>query len=205
VIDNIVWWNLIPAFLLFLALGGFILYSLRSSAEQLKRSRQTIDEAEQRILQQPEKVKPVWDLARATLEAYFNRNLSQITFIFWLSVLVLIVGFGMVIWGVSQSFKNPETLTPAAITSAVGVITEFIGATFLFIYRSAIKQATDYLRTLERINSAGMAMQILDTMPDETSSSDLKSETKAIIIQLLVRQAYNLEVKETAENLDLKK
>ncbi len=203
--DNIVWWNLIPAFLLFLITGGFILYSLRSSAEQLKRSRQTIDEAEQRILQQPEKVKPVWDLARATLEAYFNRNLTQITFIFWLSVLVLVVGFAIVIWGISQAIRNPDTLMPAAIASAVGVITEFIGATFLFIYRSAIQQATNHLKTLERINSAGMAMQILDTMPDETSSSDLKSETKAIIIQILVQQAHKLEDKEIVGNLEVKK
>jgi hypothetical protein len=74
-----------------------------------------------------------------------------------------------------------------------GVITEFIGATFLFIYRSAIQQAVDYSKSLERINSVGMAMQILDTMPntpDPGVPEDLKSKTKATLVELLVQQAY---------------
>ena len=67
-------------------------------------------------------------------------------------------------------------------------ITQFIGATFLFIYRSTIQQPINYSRTLERINSVGMAMQILDTMPDATTPEDLKSKTKASLVQLLVQQ-----------------
>jgi hypothetical protein len=70
------------------------------------------------------------------------------------------------------------------------VITEFIGATFLFIYRSTIQQASSYSRTLERINSVGMAMQILDTMPDGAKPDDLKNKTKAALVELLIRQAH---------------
>jgi hypothetical protein len=35
-----------------------------------------------------------------------------------------------------------------------------------------------------------MAMQILGTMPDTTQVSDLKSKTKARLVELLVRQVY---------------
>jgi len=104
----------------------------------------------------------------------------------------MVVGFGIIIWGISQSIQSPTRVGPAIITTLAGVVTEFIGATFLFIYRSTVKQAMDYSRTLERINSVGMAMQILDTIPDETKADDLKNKTKAKIVELLVNQSYKI-------------
>jgi nitrate reductase gamma subunit len=145
--------------------------------------------AESGAREHPERSKPAWDLARATLEAYFNRNLRQISMIFWLSVFVMIVGFGIICSGIVMSTQTPQSSQAGLITAAAGVLTEFIGATFLFIYRSTIQQAIDYSRTLERINSVGMAMQILDTMPDSISPTDVKSHTKAKLVQTLALAA----------------
>jgi hypothetical protein len=170
-----------------------------------------IQEAESRLEQHPEKSRFAWDLARITLESYFHRNLSQITWIFWLSVLVMIAGFGIILYGISQTVSLAHDLAlkangdknsleaiktlPGIISTLAGLVTEFIGATFLFIYRSTIQQATNYSQTLERINSIGMAMQIFDTMPDTTRGDDLKSYTKARTIELLVRGAYEQSAK----------
>src|SRR5262249_13355836 len=161
---------------------------LRTKA-QIRQTEQTIERAKSEVQSQPDKSKPAWDLARATLELYFNRNLSQIGSIFWLSVAVMLVGFAIVGFGISLAITRPETaITPASLATISGIITQFIGATFLFIYRSTIQQAINYSRTLERINSVGMAMQILDTMPDTTTPEDLKSKTKASLVQLLVQE-----------------
>jgi cbb3-type cytochrome oxidase subunit 3 len=147
-----------------------------------------LEQAESKVEQEPEKAKPAWDLARLTLEAHFTKNLSQIASIFWLSVIVMLAGFAMLLYGIWQSVQTPTLLGPATIASISGIITEFIGATFLFIYRSTIQQAINYSKTLERINSVGMAMQILDTMPDSAKATDLKSKTKAKLVELLVRK-----------------
>jgi hypothetical protein len=174
-------------------LGAVSLFALsalapaKSSSSEVYKER--IAEAESKVEAEPQKVRPAWDLARITLEAYFNRNLSQITAIFWLSVVVMMVGFVIIIWGIAGAFQSEESLISAAIATAAGIITEFIGATFLFVYRSTIQQGMSYSHTLERINAVGMAMQILDTMPDETKKDDLKSRTKATLVELLVRQA----------------
>jgi len=170
-------------------LWGFF-KAMRDAKQSNKAVREKIERAESKLEAQPEKAKPAWDLARATLESYFNRNLSQITSIFWLSVIVMIVGFGILIWGISMALRSSTVVVPAAIASVAGILTEFIGATFLFIYRSTIEQAINYSKTLERINSVGMAMQILDTMSDEVKTDDLKSKTKATLVELLVQQAY---------------
>jgi hypothetical protein len=172
--------------------GTAVAYNMssRSREKQEKLTRAEIEHAESLAAQQPERAKLAWDLARITLEAYFTRNLSQINSIFWLSVAVMVVGFALLTWGVSQVLLNPSAVIPASLTVGAGVITEFIGATFLFIYRSTIQQAISYSQTLERINSVGMAMQILDTMPESVPDNDLRSKTKASLVELLVRQAH---------------
>lgn len=165
------------------------------------KSRESITKAESKLEAAPEKAKPAWDLARVTLEAYFNRNLFQIASIFWLSVFVMLVGFGIIIWGINKATQSPNIFGTAGLATIAGLITEFIGATFLFIYRSTIRQAIGYSKTLERINSVGMAMQILDTMPDETKDNDLKSNTKATLVELLVRQSFLVSEKNQSVNL----
>jgi hypothetical protein len=167
---------------------GFKFVGLQQS--QATEIKEKIADAESKVQNEPEKTKPAWDLARVTLEAYFNRNLSQIASIFWLSAVVMFCGFLIIVWGVFQAIRHPDVTTPATISTLSGVVTEFIGATFLFIYRSTIQQAANYSKTLERINSVGMAMQILDTMPDNATQDNLKSKTKAIMVELLIRQTY---------------
>ena len=132
----------------------------------------------------PEKTKYSWDIARIKLEAYFDRNLSQINLIFWISIFVMIAGLVFIIWGITMAMKSPEVIKITYIASGTGIITEFIGATFMLIYRSTIRQASINMNVLERINSVGMAIQILDSIPE--SNEQLKSQTKAEITKLLL-------------------
>lgn len=154
---------------------------------QLK-SREKVIKAEVKAGSDPGKAGPAWDLARITLEAYFSRNISQITAIFWLSIFVMMAGFGIILWGISKAVQSPDALPTATIASVAGVLTEFIGATFVFVLRATIKQAMDYFKTLERINSVGMAMQILDTIPNNAKPDDLKNSTKALVVKMLMQQ-----------------
>jgi hypothetical protein len=165
-------------------------FGIKASSDAQSRVEERVAEAEKRVESAPQQAKPAWDLARATLDQYFQRNLGQIRAVFVLSVSVMVVGFVVICYGVLRAFQSPDALLPATIASLAGVITEFIGATFLFIYRSAIQQAIDYSKSLERINAVGMAMQILDNMPDPAAPDDLKSKTKATLVEQLVQQAY---------------
>jgi sterol desaturase/sphingolipid hydroxylase (fatty acid hydroxylase superfamily) len=159
--------------------------------EQLRKKLET---AEKSARETPEKAKPAWDLARVTLEAYFNRNLTQVSAIFWLCAFVMVLGFGAMVWGIAQAVRFPDTIAPALLTAASGVLTELIGATFLFVYRATMAQAEHYTKTLERINAVGMAMQILDTLNDEANKADsLKDQTKAAVVRALMRESIPTE------------
>jgi hypothetical protein len=156
----------------------------RGAAARAAAVQKRIEVAETKAEQEPAKAKFAWDVARVKLEAYFDRNLSQVNQVFWLAVSVMIIGFGFVLGGVFLALKQPQITTPAIVAGVSGVITEFLGATFLVIYRSTMAQAGEFMWVLERINTVGMAVQILDSIPE--SQTELKDSTRAEVVALLL-------------------
>jgi hypothetical protein len=164
-----------------IALRQLILDSRTQKEQQVR-----IVTLEKKTEDEPEKVRFAWDLARVKLETYFDRNLAQVRTIFYVGVVVMIAGFAFVLWGLRIAVTNPGHVQVALIASASGVITQFIGLTFMLIYRSTMLQAAQFMSVLERINTVGMAVQILDAMDD--SAEGLKDNTRVDIIRLLLAQ-----------------
>ena len=123
-------------------------------------------------------------MARIRLEACFDRNLVQIKLIFWMSVLVILFGSALITYGVSISLHGSEKDSVIFISVLTGVFTEFLGATLLLVFRSTIQRANSYLPTLERMDSVGMAIQIIDSMPEH--QSDLRNHAKSDISKLII-------------------
>jgi hypothetical protein len=140
--------------------------------------------AESNVEKEPEKARPAWNLAQIKLEAYFDRNLQQVNQIFLVAIGVMCVDFGFVLTGVVMSFHGTKITPVELVASGAGIITEFIGATFMVIYRSTMAQANEFMSILERINTVGMAVQVLDSIPE--TATVLKSETRAHIVELLL-------------------
>jgi hypothetical protein len=99
-------------------------------------------------------------------------------------VLVILFGFALIAYGVSISLHSSEKNSIIIIAVLTGVLTEFLGATIMLIFRSTIQSANSYLPTLERINSVGMAIQIVDSMPEH--QSDLRNQAKSEISKLII-------------------
>lgn len=174
--------NIFLAFPYVVIILGFLLYF------QTEQVGSNLDKAyilaQERHEEEPNKAKPVWDMAQITLESYFSRNLSQIRWIFWLSVIVMSLGFILILYGVALGYQNPnENWIIAAIGGVTGVVTEFIGATFLFVYKSSINQADKYAEILERMNFVGMAMQMLDSVTEENQGTDSSDPNSAESLQ----------------------
>jgi hypothetical protein len=165
---------------LFMILGELLSSKAHQASEQQK-----IDNAQERKDKEPEKAGPAWDLARLVLERYFDRNLSQVRMIFFVAVSVMIAGFGVVLWAVTLALSHPNSVTPSYVAALSGILTEFIGLTFMIIYRSTMTQASEYMEILERINTVGMATQILDAIPSE--KDDLKNSTRAEVVAILLQ------------------
>jgi hypothetical protein len=160
-----------------------------------KRQEARIAHARELADSNPEQTRFAWQLARARLENYFDRNLLQVNLVFWVAISVMAAGFSVLLWGLENLLKG-GTGVGIAISTASGVLTEFLGATLMIIYRTTIQQANDYIRVLDRINNVGMAMQVLDQIAEEPS--EFKNEVRAQIIDRLLCNAFTDAVQRRA-------
>jgi len=69
--------------------------------------------------------------------------------IFAVAVVVMVVGFIFIMWGVSHAISKPESIQTSYLAAISGIITEFIGVTFMVIYRSTMTQANQFMDVLE--------------------------------------------------------
>ena len=143
-----------------------------------------IEKVEESLRENPDKPQLAWDLARTKLENYLDRNLEQLRSIFWLTVFVIIVGFGIVLFGLAEAYLKPEILNVSIVGAVSGVIISFIGSSFLIIYRSILSQTRRYVSVLERINAVGMAVQVLGTISLE--SKELRNQSTAKLANQLI-------------------
>ncbi len=152
-----------------------------------KRS-EKIESLEEEVKANPKETLTAWELAKLNLQGYLDKNLKQVSSIFYLTVFVMLIGFSLIIYGVYRAFENPEMLNPSILVSCSGLIVNFIGASFLMIYRSTMNQAKNYVEVLERINAVGMSIQILESIDD--TKTELKDKTTADIAKELL-SIYN--------------
>ena len=167
-------------------IGGILglgVFAYQKSLQETKRE-EKIELFEKRVKEYPHETQAAWELARVKLESYLDRNLKQVRSIFWLTVFVMMVGFGLIGFGIFKVYESPDTFKASLISAIAGIIINFIGATFLILYRSTMNQAKDYVSILERINAVGMSVQILEKIKDE--ETNLKQQTTADIARKLL-------------------
>lgn len=159
------------------------IFAYQKSRQETKRA-EKIETVERRVQEHPQETRAAWELARVKLESYLDRNLKQVRSIFWLTVFIMLVGFGLIGFGIFKVYESPETFKASLISAVAGIIINFIGATFLILYRSTMNQAKDYVTILERINAVGMSVQILEKLEDEDTNLKQKA-TANIALRLL--------------------
>jgi len=177
-------WDSVAAFGFFLCVLIPVSFEAMKAKQFHALEKARIEQIEVKAAKEPEKTKFAWDLARVKLEAYFDRNLSQVQMIFFVAVFVMMIGFGFILWAVSHGISNPQYIKTSYLAAISGIITQFIGVTFMVIYRSTMAQANQFMEVLERINTVGMAVQILDAIPEQ--ETQLKNATRAEIVSLLL-------------------
>lgn len=145
-----------------------------------------IDKAKRDITEKPEKIAPVWDLANYTLQKYYNKNLSQIDSIYKLSIAVMIMGFALIVSILIATTYYKIDVKLESIGIIAGIITEFIGATFLFIYKSTITQALQHSKSLEDINNVGMSIKIIESISKVETNKEKLDDAKIEIAKKLI-------------------
>lgn len=149
-----------------------------SGGNSSKEVRRRLARAQEEASEHPDNLEYSWNLASATLQDYLERNVSQVKWIFNVSVIAMFFGLGVIAYGACVTIA--QDTQKGLITVLGGVFAQFISATFLWVYRSTVSQAKSYVTILERITNLGIAMQVLKGMGDRSPTERTAVETEII-------------------------
>ena len=170
---------------------GFII-SRNSEIKSDEEIEKNIDNAKMQISEKPDEIQPIWDLANYTLQKYYNKNLSQVNSIYKLSVVVMILGFALIVSILVSTVYSKVDVKLDSIGIIAGIITEFIGATFLFIYKSTVNQALHHSKSLEEINNVGMSIKIVESIEKDDKNKEKIDDAKIEIAKKLINYKTNI-------------
>ena len=98
----------------------------------------------------------------------------------------MIIGFLLITCILLLSILGGIDFKITEIGIIAGIITEFIGATFLFIYKSTINQALKYTRSLDEINKVGISIDIIQSIEASEINRDKIENAKIDISKILI-------------------
>jgi hypothetical protein len=94
-----------------------------------------------------------------------------------------LVGFGLIVVGLIFSFFNTPTAERfALISTASGIITEFIAAIFFYLYNRTVRQLKDYHDSLLSVQNILLAFKIVEDTKDEAYKAQMMQEMISYLV-----------------------
>lgn len=159
---------------------SFYYSTRRRPGERIAKLDQKINEAETEAEQNPESNRAIWEVNYYQLVRFIEINREQNSKVFRLSIWMILFGLLLICGGLARDFLYvPSVQTSAASWAAIiaGLVTQFIAATILVLFRSVVQQTMEYFKTVERMASIGVAINILDNLPTGENTENLKMKT----------------------------
>jgi hypothetical protein len=123
------------------------------------------------------------------LNRYYDQTRGQAGNSFILSVVICAFGWIVIIVGIVLLLAGKTS--PAYVTTAAGVLSEFISAVFLYFYNSTVKSMSKYHTKLVLSQNISIALRVAEELPDE-----IKGQVSADLIKQLVQDINMHIVKE---------
>jgi hypothetical protein len=100
------------------------------------------------------------------LQRYYEINLDHARWSFWASLGSVIVGMIALLGGIFLLYTQ-ESSRDGAIATVAGVLSEFISATFFYLYNKNLKQLNFFYEKLIKFQDTYWAMGLVNHLPEE--------------------------------------
>jgi hypothetical protein len=134
-------------------------------------------------------VRPCWRISvdqkaqEERLDSYYGLNRLHLQFSFWASLAALIFGMVVLVIGIFLLFNGFGSASGQLVTIG-GVLTQFIGAGFFYLYSKNLKQLNVFYDKLIRHQDTTFAMGLaVHQLPEERRSDVIET----VISMLLTR------------------
>lgn len=164
--------------------GGIV----RVELESLREERSKIEE---RLVSQPKPdVMDTIQLNLSQLNEYYIINKSQARNSFRFSVFAVVVGLAMLvisIWMFAlQQTSNPQM---AVITGISGVLIQFIGGAYFYLYRTSLVQLNYFFHQLVKMQDTMLSVRLCEQVAPEDRQNALREK---VILTLLERSSLSM-------------
>jgi len=123
------------------------------------------------------------------LERYYKVNQQHLQWSFWSSLAALGVGLGAVLAGIWITLNGNSSIA-SHLTTIGGVLTQFIGAGFFFLYSKNLKQLNVFYEKLVKLQDTIYAIGLVGHLPEGRRASTLET----IIAMLVTRNEPKSEM-----------
>lgn len=122
---------------------------------------------------------------------YYVINKRQAKSSFNMSAFAIIVGFLTIIIGVWLSYANQLTnQNPAYISVLAGVVLQFIGGAYFYLYNRSLIQLNFFFSRLALMQDTMLAIRLCDSIPE---GRDKHHVLERLIFQIVSRQSREPE------------
>jgi hypothetical protein len=116
-------------------------------------------------------------------QQYILVNLRQNQGVYRLALTMIIFGIFLIclglVWDALFDRQQSQPIAASGSWAAIiaGLFTQFVAGTILVVFKSVFQQTTEYYKSVERMSSIGIALNMFDTLP--TTSAERKTEILA--------------------------
>lgn len=128
-------------------------------------------------------------LNSSALEEYITQTRLQAEQSFYLSKIVAIVGFGVLLLGITigiySTFIGKGNLEAAYLSAIAGIIIEFISGVFFYLYNKTLQQLNLFHNKLISSQFVAMSFMANSLIIDETKRDESKIDLTKILMSIL--------------------
>lgn len=170
----------------FISLFGIIYWNLLIEFRKTKYQRELVEEEIDNISSNEEEdlLKNILQMSYKYLDQYYLQTREQAQKGFFVTITVSICGAIIIALGIVAMFVGRGNVT--YVTTASGVITEFIAAVFFYLYNKTIQSMGAYHNKLVLSQNIAIALKI-----SESINCDIRNEAKKNIIEELIKDINN--------------
>ncbi|MFQ2239231.1 TRADD-N-associated membrane domain-containing protein [Aeromonas dhakensis] len=103
------------------------------------------------------------------LDQYYLQTQEQADKSFRLTLFACFIGLAIIVTGIVMMFLDKTE--PAYVTTAAGILSEFIAAVFFYLYNKTVQKMSQYHHKLVITQNISLALKISQELPDTEKSA----------------------------------
>lgn len=148
--------------------------SLSDTLDEITKRKQTLEEKIDAQKDNPH-VQDIIQLNLSQLNEYYTINKTQSKSAYKFSLIMIFVGFLLIVLAIILGFAIPFQISITLIIGIAGLLSEFIGATALNLYKESNKHVNEFLERLTYLQKVMLAVELVDRISEGKKEEQLSN------------------------------